>query len=246
MLKTVKNALFLSIFLLTFSQANLIELKKSEYAQFEELELLKRNSITVEKAFNVGELYILKISAQGAKDEIFVTKDKKYVISGTVINSSNGTQLKSPVDLTPLKNKEAFIYGNGDKELILFTDPQCPYCKKFESYFEQIKDKVKIKVFFYPLDFHKEARDISKYILSQKTTKEKIDAFFEFEIGDDLTKIKNMKYSKSQNESLEKILDEHLKLGTNLGVQGTPALFDKDGNSIVWVKLLSDYNISVK
>ena len=55
-----------------------------------------------------------------------------------------------------------------------------------------------------------------------------------------------MKYSKSQNESLEKILDEHLKLGTNLGVQGTPALFDKDGNSIIWVKLLSDYNISVK
>lgn len=70
--------------------------------------------------------------------------------------------------------------------------------------------------------------------------------FLEFEIGDDLTKIKNMKYSKSQNESLEKTFRWAFKLGTNLGVQGTPALFDKDGNSIIWVKLLSDYNISVK
>ncbi len=51
---------------------------------------------------------------------------------------------------------------------------------------------------------------------------------------------------KMSLEKLEKKLEEHINLGISLNVQGTPALFDKDGNSIVWVNLLEKYGIEFK
>ena len=82
--------------------------------------------------------------------------------------------------------------------------------------------------------------------MSKKTRDEKINAMFEFNIGDNLSKVKNAKYSKNELEKLEKKLEEHINLGISLNVQGTPALFDKDGNSIVWVNLLEKYGIDFK
>ncbi|OCL95687.1 DsbC family protein [Aliarcobacter thereius] len=245
MLKQIKLALLLSLFLAIFAQADFIKLKQNEISEFEKLELFKRANIKVEKGFDTGTFYLLSISVQGNKDEVFLTKDKKYIISGSVIESSSGKPLKAPADLSSLKGKEVFTYGNGKEELILFTDPECPYCKKFESYFPQLKDKVKIKVFFYPLDFHPKAREISKYILSKKTEKEKIDAFFEFDIGSDLSKVDNAKYSKTEEERLNKLLNEQIDLGIKLGVQGTPSLYDKNGQNVIWIQLLDKYGIKL-
>ncbi len=100
--------------------------------------------------------------------KFFLTKDKNYLISGVVVDVKTGSQISAPVDLSNLKNKEALIYGNGKDEYVLFTDPECSYCKKFESYFPLLKDKVKIKIFFFPLDFHENAKDLSFYIMGQK------------------------------------------------------------------------------
>ena len=69
---------------------------------------------------------------------------------------------------------------------------------------------------------------------------------FEFNIGDDLSKIKNIKYSKAELNKLEKQLDEHIDLAQTLNVQSTPALFDKEGNSIIWVDMLEKYGINVE
>jgi len=230
----------------SFMFANMKEISKDEVSKIEQVELLKRNNIKVLKAFDAGDLYILIIQQQNKTDEIFLTKDKKYLITGDVINAKTASKLTIPVDLSITKNKEAFVYGDGKDEFVLFTDPECIYCKKLESYLSQIKDKVKIRVFLFPLDFHENARDLSLYILSKKTTKEKIDAMYEFNIGDDLSKIKNIKYSKTNLKKIENKLEEHLSLGKTLNVKGTPAIFDKNGNNIVWVELLNRYNIKVK
>lgn len=246
MFRILKNIIFLSLFLALTLEAKEKELTNKQMLEFESLELFKKAGIKVEKAYDIGSLYLLSIVVQGNKDEIFLTKDKNYLISGAVINTTTGMQIKAPVNLAILKDKEAFTYGNGKDEYILFTDPECSYCKKFESFLPQIKDKVKIKVFFFPLDFHENAKDLSIYIMSKKTRDEKINAMFEFNIGDNLSKVKNAKYSKNELEKLEKKLEEHINLGISLNVQGTPALFDKDGNSIVWVNLLEKYGIDFK
>ena len=209
-----------------------------------QLELLKRAQIKITKAFDEGSIYILNITIQGNPDEIYLTKDKKLILSGDVIDVSNGMKISAPVDLTGIAGKEAFVFGKGTEEYILFTDPECPYCKKFESYLPQIESKVKIRVFYFPLDSHENAKDLSLYIMDKKTTSEKIDAMFD--AADNLDKVKNAKYTQVQLSKLEKQLEEQIQIGTKLNVQGTPTIFDKDGKNIVWVNLLEKFGIEVK
>ena len=234
-----------SSFLLGISlSADYKEVSSSEIAQMEQLELFKRAQIKINKAYDTGSIYILNISVQGNKDEIYLTKDKKLVLAGDVIDASTGMKITSPADVAPIRGKEAFVYGTGSEEYFLFTDPECKYCKMLESYLPKIQDKVKIRVFYYPLDSHVNARDLSLYIMSQKTTDKKISAMFDATTN--LEKVKSTKYSQAELEKLEKQLDEQMQIGMNLNVQGTPTLFDKDGKNIVWVNLLEKFGIEVK
>jgi thiol:disulfide interchange protein DsbC len=238
--KVIISSLLLSVSL----NADYKEVPKNEIAQMEQLELFKRAQIKITKAYDTGSLYILNINVQGNPDEIYLTKDKKLVLAGDVIDVSNGTKVTAPADLTGVRGKEAFVYGTGTEEYFLFTDPECPYCKKLESYLPQISSKIKIRVFYFPLDSHVNAKDLSLYIMSQKTNEKKIAAMFD--ASSNLEKVKSTKYSQAELEKLEKQLDEQIQLGLKLNVQGTPTIFDKDGKNVIWVNLLEKYGIEVK
>lgn len=239
-----KKVIISSLLLGVSSYADYKEVAKNEIAQMEQLELFKRAQIKITKAYDTGSLYILNINVQGNPDEIYLTKDKKLVLAGDVIDVSNGTKVTAPADLTGVRGKEAFVYGTGSEEYFLFTDPECPYCKKLESYLPQIANKVKIRVFYFPLDSHVNAKDLSLYILSQKTNEKKIAAMFD--ASENIEKAKSTKYSQGELEKLEKQLDEQIQLGMKLNVQGTPSIFDKDGKNVIWVNLLEKYGIEVK
>ena len=239
-----KKVIISSLLLGVSLSANNKEVSKTEIAQMEQLELFKRAQIKINKAYDTGSIYILNISVQGNPDEIYLTKDKKLVLAGDVIDASNGMKITSPADVAPIRGKEAFVYGKGTEEYFLFTDPECKYCKMLESYLPKIENKVKIKIFYYPLDSHANARDLSLYIMSQKTTDKKISAMFDS--ATILDKVKSTKYSEAELAKLEKQLDEQVQLGMNLNVQGTPTIFDKDGKNIVWVNLLEKFGIQVK
>ncbi len=239
-----KKVIISSLVLAGSLSADYKEVSKVEIAQMEQLELFKRAQIKINKAYDTGSLYILNISVQGNPDEIYLTKDKKLVLAGDVIDASNGMKITSPADVAPIRGKEAFVYGTGTEEYFLFTDPECKYCKMLESYLPKIQDKVKIRVFYYPLDSHTNAKDLSLYIMSQKTTDKKVTAMFDSTAS--IEKAKSMKYTQAELEKLEKQLDEQIQIGLKLNVQGTPTLFDKDGKNIIWVNLLEKFGIEVK
>lgn len=245
-MSNILKVILLTFLFINYSFAALKELPKTEILKLEKLELMKKNNIKINKAYDLGSLYMLSINVKGNNDEVFLTKDKNYLISGAVVDSKTGMQMSAPVDLSILKDKEVLTYGNGKDEYVLFTDPECQYCKEFESYLPFIKDRVKIKIFFFPLDFHENAKDLTLYVMGKKTNNQKIDAMFEFAIGEDLSKIRNLKYSKSELEKLERKLNEQLSLGESLNIQSTPTLFDKEGNSVIWVDLLEKYGIKLK
>ena len=236
-----KKVIISSLVLAGTLSADYKEVSKVEIAQMEQLELFKRAQIKINKAYDTGSLYILNISVQGNPDEIYLTKDKKLVLAGDVIDASNGMKITSPADVAPIRGKEAFVYGTGTEEYFLFTDPECKYCKMLESYLPKIQDKVKIRVFYYPLDSHTNAKDLSLYIMSQKTADKKISAMFDSTTI--VEKAKSMKYTPAELEKLEKQLDEQIQIGMKLNVQGTPTLFDKDGKNVIWVNLLEKYGI---
>lgn len=246
MLKLTKTILLVLLTLNLSLEAKQKELSNSEIKKIEQLEIFKKAHIKINKAYDFDSLYLLDVVVNGNKDEIFLTKDKKYIISGAVINTNNSLQIKVPVDLSILKGKEALTYGEGKDEYILFTDLECPYCKKFESYLPMLKDKIKVKIFFFPLDFHKNATDMSIYVMSKKSNQERVDAMFDLKLDENLSNIKNAKYTKEQWDKLSNKLNEHLELGAKLNVQGTPSIFDNEGNSVVWVNLLEKYGIDYK
>ncbi len=241
---------FIKLFAVAFaliSTAYATTVSSKEIKQIENLELFKKAGIKVEKADKKDDLYLLNISIKGRADKIYLSKDKKYLIAGDVVNTTTGRPLSipdMPVDIKITQGKEALTFGKGKDEYVLFTDPECPYCKKFESYFSQIENKVKIRVFFYPLSFHKNAKDISLYIMSQKGYEAKVKAMTTTK--EDSEDFKNRKIGKATLEKLEKHLNEQMAIATKLGIRGTPSLFDTKGNKVNWVQMLHNYSIKVK
>lgn len=242
MTKIIKT-LFIAFAIISSAYA-VTPLPQKELTEIQNLELFKKAQVTVKKGYDAGSLYLLNVIVRGNADKIFLSKDKKYLIAGDVISTKDGKPLEVPVDIKPTLGNEAFTFGKGSDEYVLFTDPECPYCKKFESYFHQIEDKVKIRVFFYPLDFHKDAKDISMYIMSQKSYEDKVKAMTT--INKDSEAFKNRKYAEGELEKLQKNLEKQMKIAAELGVRGTPAVFDTKGNKVSWVEMLAKYGIQVK
>ncbi|AXH12097.1 DsbC family protein [Halarcobacter bivalviorum] len=242
MIKTTRNILLALCLTTGLSAAD--KLSQKELKEIQALPLLNMAKVQVQDGTDFGSLYGLNVKVQGRMDTVFLTKDKKYLLPGDAISTQNGQPLELPIDISPTLGKEAFTFGKGKDEYVLFTDPECPYCKKFESYFSQIEDKVKIRVFFFPLSFHENAKDISLYIMSQNSYKDKVNAMIN--TTKDSEEFKNRKIDSTKLAKLEKSLEEQMTIATDLGISGTPTLFDKNGNRIVWAQMLQDFGIEVK
>lgn len=246
MFKFFKTILVL-LALISFANAASNQLGEKEIKDIEALNLFKGLQVKINRGFDNGDMYLLNVTVKDQESKIFLTKDKKFLIAGDVVDTNSGRPLMipdMPVDLTPTIGKEVFTFGKGKDEYVLFTDPECPYCKKFESYFHNIEDKVKIRVFFFPLEFHKDAKDLSLYIMSQKSYADKVKAMTTAKA--DTPEFVNRKIDKKELEKLEKHLAEQMEIATHLGVSGTPSVFDKDGNKVSWAQMLQDYGIEIK
>lgn len=242
MIKTARNILLALSLTTGLSAAD--KLSQKDLKEIQALPLINMAQVEVKGGTDFGSLYGLNVKVKGRMDTIFLTKDKKYLLPGDAISTQNGQPLELPIDISSTIGKEAFTFGTGKDEYVLFTDPECPYCKKFESYFSQIEDKVKIRVFFFPLSFHENARDISLYVMSQNSYDDKVLAMTT--TTKDSEDFKEWRKNKKVSEKIEKSLEEQMSIAQNLGISGTPSIFDKDGNKIIWAQMLQDYGITVK
>jgi len=240
---TIIKSIFIALVLVSFANGS-SKLSQNEIKEIEALPLFQGAQVSIKEGYDKGSVYILNVTVRGQSDSIYLTKDRKYLISGDVMSTQDGQRLEIPVDMSVIKGKEAFTFGTGKDEYILFTDTECPYCKKFESYFTQIEDKVKIKIFFYPLASHRNAKDISLYIMNQKSHKDKVDTFLN--TTKDTPAFINRKINANELKKLEAQLAEQMEIANKLGVRGTPSVFDPEGNKISWVEMLRGYGIIVK
>ncbi len=120
--------------------------------------------------------------------------------------------------LKSLPVEKSIRVGKGKKEVIEFSDPDCPYCRKAAEYLSK-RDDVTRRVFLFPLSIHKEARKKSLKILCSADTGAaytgamvgKMDAEFSLPEGCDAR--------------MSALLDEHLSWGKKMGVNGTPVFW---------------------
>lgn len=194
-------------------------------ADIEKIPFLQKNQISVTKVLDLGSLYIVKGEAQGQMADFFVSKDKKYIVFGRGFDSQGGN-VDIPLDISPLKGKQAFTIGQGKNEYYVFTDPECPFCKQFESRIikENLLKNNKFHFFLYPLtSIHKNAQDMSVFILSKKGDNARWQALLNVE-----------KYKKVSDKNAEKELEANKELANKLGVNGTPTVIDSTGKIANW------------
>ncbi len=92
--------------------------------------------------------------------EILYTDERiNYIFSGNIIDAKNMQNIteKRLRDLTaikwenlPLDAAVKTVRGNGKRTLAVFSDPNCPYCKRFEKDLAKVDD-VTIYTFLYPI-----------------------------------------------------------------------------------------------
>ena len=92
--------------------------------------------------------------------EILYTDERgDYLIEGTLIETKTRTNVTAAridkltaIDFATLPLKDAIVVkqGTGARKLVVFADPNCGYCKKFEADMQQVKD-VTVYTFLIPI-----------------------------------------------------------------------------------------------
>lgn len=96
------------------------------------------------------------------------------MLSGSGEQTVNLTQKSMSVKMAdaykriPTEGALRYVFGNGQRQVVVFSDPDCPYCQALEFMFETNKDNLNATVLIvpYPIEsLHPQAEAKSKYLL---------------------------------------------------------------------------------
>ena len=157
------------------------------------------------------------------KNVYYVEKTLRYALFGGIIDTQTGVNLTdervqsiSKVDVKNLPLQNSITMGSGKKNLYIFSDPDCPFCRKLHPELAKLKN-VTIHEFLYPIkELHPGAFYHAVAIWCAKDRKKALDDVF----------------SDKQIEDAvcENPIGDTVKLGQSLGISGTPTLIFDDGS----------------
>lgn len=154
----------------------------------------------------------------------YVDRSGKYLITGHLFDTVTKKDLTAArieqinrIDWSLLPLDKAIVSGDPEGvEVAVFTDPDCPYCRKFETNLKSVTG-VKVYTFLFPLtQLHPQAREKSEAIWCSKDQHEAL--------------LQVMLENKSlASGTCETPLDEIAGLASRLNIHGTPTLIARDG-----------------
>ncbi|MBE0612135.1 MAG: DsbC family protein [Burkholderiales bacterium] len=116
----------------------------------------------------------------------------------------------------PLADAIREVRGTGARTLAIFSDPDCPYCRRLEAKMKNLSD-VTIYTFLMPIEsLHPEARAKA---IAVWCAQNRVSAWHALMWRDE---------AASSRECIHPI-DRNVKLGERLGITGTPTLIAADG-----------------
>jgi thiol:disulfide interchange protein DsbC len=173
----------------------------------------------------VPGLYELRIGTE----VLYTDEHGDHVIEGHLIETKTRTDLTSAridkltaVDFASLPLKDAIVWkqGTGARKLVVFADPNCGYCKKFEKEMQQVKD-VTVYTFLIPIlggDSPEKSRDIW-------CAKDNAAVWRDW-------MIKGSAPARSMGQCDTAAIQRNLALSKKIRVNGTPALVFEDGKRV--------------
>ncbi|MGA7179142.1 MAG: DsbC family protein [Thiobacillaceae bacterium] len=172
-----------------------------------------------------GGLYEVIVDGEVA----YVTADGKYLILGSVVDVSTKKNLTSArmeklleVKWSSLPFSQAIkvVKGDGSRKLAVFSDPDCPYCRRFENELTKVNN-VTIYTFLTPIEsLHPAAVNIAKQIWCEK---DRVGAWHDY-------MLKGVRPNGAT--TCNNPIDENMTLGNKLKVSGTPTLIFENGQRV--------------
>ncbi len=159
-------------------------------------------------------------------NEIFYTDTSgKYLLQGEIIELASGkniTELRQ-ADLNRIKwtdltqaNAIKNVRGNGSRQLAVFSDPNCGYCKRLEKSLQQL-DNVTIYTYLIPILSPDSAQKSKQIWCSSDAYKSYTDWMING-------------IAPSGKSDCNTPLDKNMAFAKTYGITGTPTLFFTDGS----------------
>ncbi len=158
---------------------------------------------------------------------VYVNEDAQHIFVGSMIRLKDQHNLTKDLTLQqnmvdfkklPLSDAVKTVRGNGKRQLAIFSDPNCPYCKTLEGNLAQLKD-VTIYTFIYPIK--------TQSIIPSKQIW--CSANKEFAWKNLLQK--GIKPTAPADCATP--IERNLELGKRLGLNGTPAIIFSNGYKVM-------------
>jgi thiol:disulfide interchange protein DsbC len=176
------------------------------------------------KVSPVKGLWQIEVKAGQQHGMVFLDFSKKFVaqlIPVEYLNRQKPPQAEpQKMDFSKIPLNDAVVLGPADakKKVVVFTDPECPFCRRLHEEMKKVVAQRKDVAFYlimFPLEMHKDAFRKAQAILCDKSLTVLDDAFTGKEVAN----------PKCSAEAVERTK----KLGESLGVSSTPTLVREDG-----------------
>ncbi|KGT47811.1 MULTISPECIES: DsbC family protein [Acinetobacter] len=154
---------------------------------------------------------------------VYLNEDAQHLIGGSMIRLADKHNLTRDLVLKqnsidwkklPLQDALKTVKGTGKRQIAVFSDPNCPYCKQLESELKKLND---VTIYTFVLPLKPQSISPSKQLFCEKNPAQA----WEDLIGKGI----QPKSTKSCSNPIER----NIALAKSLSVQGTPAVIFSNG-----------------
>lgn len=159
---------------------------------------------------------------------VYVNEQAEHLFVGSMIrlkdqrNLTKDLALQQPplIDMKALPLNDAIktVKGNGKRQLVVFSDPNCPYCKTLDANLTQLND-VTIYTFLYPIK--------TQSIIPSKQVWCSPNKAYAWQT------LMAKGVQPTAAATCETPIERNLALGKKLGLEGTPAIIFSNGQKVM-------------
>lgn len=169
-----------------------------------------------------AELYEVRIGTE----LLYTNAALDFVLQGALVDVDSLTDLTAQrieelnrVDFSefPLEHAIKQVKGDGVREMVIFEDPNCIYCKRLHETFAEV-DNITVHTLLFPI-LTPDSRTKAEQIWCAENPAQAWSDWM-------------VEGTEPAEVSCDTPIDDLLQLGLNLGVQGTPAIFFADGSRV--------------
>ena len=183
------------------------------------------NTVDVKES-QVKGVWKVDVEKGGQRRSIFLDCSGKYLVQfiaiDTYLKQMQAQQPPQKVDLSKIPLGDSITVGakTAAKKVIVFSDPDCPYCRQLHDSIKQIivkRPDIAFVEILYPLPMHKDAPKKVQSILCSKSVEMLNDAFA------------GKTVPEPPANCTADAMDRNAALAQSLNFNGTPTLVRDDG-----------------